>query len=84
MRLANVRPDDILRCDVRGDRFWALVTGEPDPKAGGPITSLIPTRPIPALRVKASQVIGHWRRSAKTPPPGARPAEASAPSVGGG
>lgn len=71
MRLATVRPDDIIRCDVRGDRFYALVTGEPG-KAGVPIASLIAGRPIPARRVKASQVIGHWRRSAKTPPPSSR------------
>jgi hypothetical protein len=61
MSLAVIRAADIVCCDVRGDRFYALVKGE---AAAGklPISSLT-GRPIPALRVTARQVIGHWRRS---------------------
>jgi hypothetical protein len=61
MTLAGVRRGDIVYCDVRGDRFYARVRDE---VAEGrlPIESLT-GRPIPALRVSARQVCGHWRRS---------------------
>jgi hypothetical protein len=61
MSLAGVRQGDIVLCDVRGDRFFARVRGA---VAEGrlPIESLT-GRPIPALRVSARQVCGHWRRS---------------------
>ncbi len=61
MSLAGVRAGDVLCCDVRGDRFYALAKAA---AAEGkvPIASLT-GRPIPALRVSARQVIGHWRKS---------------------
>jgi len=61
MSLAGVRASDVLCCDVRGDRFYALARAA---AAEGkvPIASLT-GRPIPALRVSARQVIGHWRKS---------------------
>lgn len=61
MSLAGVRAGDIVYCDVRADRFYAVVKC---PAAAGkvPIESLT-ARSIPALRVTARQVIGHWRRS---------------------
>jgi hypothetical protein len=61
MSLAGVREGDIVFCDVRGDRFYARVKGEVD-EGRLPIESLT-GRPIPALRVRARQVCGHWRRS---------------------
>ena len=61
MSLAGVRAGDILCCDVRGDRFYALVKGEA--AAGKVEISSLTGRPIPALRVTARQIIGHWRRS---------------------
>ncbi|MGA8746707.1 MAG: hypothetical protein WB507_12735 [Solirubrobacterales bacterium] len=61
LNLAGIREGDILCCDVRGDRFYALVRGRAS-EGRVPISSLI-SRPIPALRVTARQVIGHWRRS---------------------
>ncbi len=61
MSLAGIREGDIVYCDVRGDRFYALAKdGAIQGKV--PIFSLT-GRPIPALRVSARQVIGHWRRS---------------------
>ncbi len=61
MNLGGVREGDVLCCDVRGDRFYALAKAA---AAEGkvPIASLT-GRPIPALRVGARQVIGHWRKS---------------------
>ena len=61
MSLAGIREGDIVCCDVRGDRFYAIAGGK---AAEGrlPVSSLT-GRPIPALRVTARQVVGHWRRS---------------------
>jgi hypothetical protein len=61
LNLAGIREGDILCCNVRGDRFYAVVR-EQAAEGRVPISSLT-FRPIPALRVTARQVIGHWRRS---------------------
>ena len=59
MTIGSVKENDLVRCDVRGDRFWARVVSEAvDGKL--PIEALN-GRPIPALRVTARQVVGHWR-----------------------
>lgn len=59
MTSKSIHEGDIVRCDVRGDRFWARATGEvADGKL--PIEALN-GRPIPALRVTARQIVGHWR-----------------------
>lgn len=62
MRLTGVKVGDIVLCDVRGDRFYASVRdraeGGSRPLEIGALTS----RPIPALKVSARQVVGHWRR----------------------
>jgi hypothetical protein len=64
MNLASVCPEDIVLCDVRGDRFYALVR-EHDRQAGrAPLTiASLTGRPIPAYHVTARQVVGHWRKS---------------------
>jgi hypothetical protein len=61
MSLAGIRGGDVLRCDVRGDRFYALAKAQAV-EGKVPIESLT-GRPIPALRVTARQVVGHWRKS---------------------
>lgn len=61
MNLAGIRGGDIVCCDVRGDRFYAVVKGRAA-ESRLPVSSLT-GRPIPALRVTARQVVGHWRRS---------------------
>jgi hypothetical protein len=61
MSLAGIREGDIVFCDVRGDRFYAAARGRAY-EGKVPIVSLT-GRPIPALRVTARQVIGHWRKS---------------------
>jgi hypothetical protein len=61
MNLGGVREGDVVCCDVRGDRFYALARGGPT-EGKLPISSLT-GRPIPALRVTARQIVGHWRKS---------------------
>lgn len=59
MTIGGVRVEDLVRRDVRGDRFWAKVIGEAD---GGKLTiESLTGRPIPAMHVSARQVVGHWR-----------------------
>jgi hypothetical protein len=63
----GIRAGDIVRCDVRGGRFWARVSApmrEID-KLGKRIT-LEPLDPasrqnLPSQWVTSRQVIGHWR-----------------------
>jgi len=70
VNLTPIKKDDIVLADVRGDRFYAIVTG---PAAQDnvlrkrllPIDSLM-RRPIPARRLSAVQVVGHWRKSAQS------------------
>jgi hypothetical protein len=63
MNVTSVREGDIVECDVRGRRFFALVTGPPS----GSGQRTLPVRPItPSISfrvVSAAQVIGHYRRS---------------------
>jgi hypothetical protein len=65
MNITGVRDGDIVECDVRGRRFFALVTGDPQGASRGQRT--LPIRPITAGTsyrvVNAPQVIGHYRRS---------------------
>lgn len=56
---AKVRVGDVAFCDVRGDRFWAKVIERLD--GGGLRITSLTGRPIPALTVKSSQVVGYWR-----------------------
>jgi hypothetical protein len=61
MTIGSVREGDMVRCDVRGDRFWAIVLGDVGDDKKIPIGPLN-GRPIPSFRVGARQVVGHWRK----------------------
>lgn len=64
MNLARVCPEDIVLCDVRGDRFYAVVREHDRRRAAAPLRiESLTGRPIPALHVKARQVVAHWRKS---------------------
>jgi hypothetical protein len=71
MNTTGFSPKDIICCDVRGDLFYAFVAGRDTPKTtSDPMALRYPIRieamgrrPIPRLRVKASEVVGHWRKS---------------------
>jgi hypothetical protein len=58
MNITPIRPGDLVRCDVRGQKFVAEVVG----KEGGELALEPVNRPfIPAYKVKARQVVNHWR-----------------------
>lgn len=63
MTLSGIRPGDVVRCDVRGVTFHAIV--EVEPVDGG--LSVRPIeRGVSYRRVTARQVVAHWRRSARS------------------
>lgn len=62
MNISPIRPGDLVRCDVRGERFVAEVTQKED--------GLLTLEPVgrsflPAYRVKSRQVVEHWRRAGR-------------------
>lgn len=64
MVLTGVKADDIVRCDVRGYRFFALVTAHHKDEHRGPglkVRSLNPSKTVFASFVTSRQVIGVWR-----------------------
>lgn len=60
MTVGSIRKGDIVHCDVRGQRFFAVAVGD----AGDGVVSIRPVaeRSISVRSVRARQVIGHWRR----------------------
>lgn len=64
MVLGSVKPDDIVLCDVRGDRFYArAVVINAD---GALQIESLTGRPIPAMWVGSRQVVGHWMKSKRS------------------
>lgn len=61
MTLAGIREGDIVRCDIRGDRFLAFV-GNLDSDRMLEVHPLANGRG-PLRLVSARQVIDHWRKS---------------------
>jgi hypothetical protein len=68
MKVASIKARDVVLADVRGDRFYGLVT---EPVAMNEIlkrrvltVSSLTGRPIPTRFLSANQVIAHWRRAA--------------------
>ena len=67
MQTQGIKTGDVIRCNVRGDKFYALVRS---PVSYNPamnkrcleVTSLT-GRPIPSKFITPRQVIGHWRKS---------------------
>lgn len=70
MNLGPIKTEDIVFADVRGDRFYATVTEEAqqDQVLRRRLLAVesLTGRPIPARRLSAKQVIGHWRKSAQS------------------
>lgn len=75
MNTSGIRADDIVYCDVRGDRFMALVD-QPMHRDEGLKKRGLTLRPItPGARLRyhfvtSRQVVGHWRKAAGTAVPG--------------
>lgn len=66
--LTTVKVDDIVRCNVRGQRFFALVSkashrNAATKKVGLDIRPLVPGKPLLTTFVTAYQVEGIWRRA---------------------
>jgi hypothetical protein len=68
VKVASIRARDVVLADVRGDRFYGLVT---EPVAMNEVlkrrvltVSSLTGRPIPTRFLSANQVIAHWRRAA--------------------
>lgn len=71
MTLAGVKKGDIVECEIGPAKFWALVTSDGSirdefrKKQGLVLRPL--SRNVTYTFATATQVVGHWRRSAKTP-----------------
>lgn len=64
MVLTGIKADDIVRCDVRGYKFFALVTEQCKEEHRGPGLRVRPLNPAKRLItefVTSRQVIGIWR-----------------------
>lgn len=66
MTLNGIKVDDIVRCDVRGWKFNAIVTKDAHRDEtrgrGLKVRSISEKVRIPTEFVTARQVIGHWRK----------------------
>jgi hypothetical protein len=58
MTIGRIKENDVVHCDVRGQRFWALAVED---GARGTLTVEPLRASKPRTVVKARQVIGHWR-----------------------
>lgn len=71
MTLAGVKKGDIVECEVHATHFFALVASDgaiEDKFRKQRGLTLRPLTPrITYTFATAKQVVGHWRRSAKTP-----------------
>lgn len=70
MNISTIRPGDIVYCDVRGDRFYALIEEtdmyRPGMKNTGLSISSLTRRPLPTSFVNSRQVLAHYRKSPKS------------------
>lgn len=59
MRTQGIKAGDIVRCDVRGQLFYASVLGNDDGTLSlSPLTGTF----LPTYNVKARQVVGHYSK----------------------
>lgn len=63
MNISTVRAGDLVRCDVRGDQFFAEVT---ERESGELKLAPVGRTFLPAYRVKSRQVIAHYRKSKRS------------------
>lgn len=61
MRLASVKEDDIVRVDIRGRRFYALVVAKQDRRLSiQPLDNRISYH-----AASSREVIDHWRKASR-------------------
>lgn len=66
MNISDIKPNDIIRCDVRGERFYAIVEKpvKLDKELNRRVMLVSSLRgSIPARLISARQVVSHWRKS---------------------
>lgn len=70
MNIADCKPNDIVRCDVRGVRFYAIVekaaTYDKELKRRIVRVNSICGKSIPTHLVGARQIVSHWRKSSQS------------------
>lgn len=59
MTTGGIKREDIVQVDIKGDRFYAFVTG-PGPKRTIAVRAVC--RPAIRRNVTARQIIGHYRK----------------------
>lgn len=68
MKTAGIRPDDIVRCDVRGQHFYARVVEKHSALGGSfranktEVEPLLDTNRIPTSYVTSRQIIEHYSK----------------------
>lgn len=60
MNITNVKPGDVVECDVRGIRFFATV----EETNKGEVHVKPHSRQINHFHIKATQVVGHYKKLA--------------------
>lgn len=65
MNTSSIKPRDLIRLDVRGQRFIAEVTGRDAETGELLIVPILPS--VTYRRARPRQVIEHWRRSKQSP-----------------
>jgi hypothetical protein len=66
VNVQSVHSGDIVECNIKGRRFFALATSDPQasPMGGFKTMTIRPITPSVSYRIVGStQVIGHYRRS---------------------
>jgi hypothetical protein len=62
MTTASIKIGDIVQCDVKGRRFFAIVAGGRSEGGGLVVDAITPN--ISYRSVKAREIIGHYRKAA--------------------
>lgn len=70
MNSANIKQGDIVKCNVRGDEFFATVAQPVGYNAGLEKRCLevesLTQRPIPTRFITPRQITDHWRKSRRS------------------
>lgn len=62
MNVRRIRASDIVRCDVRGQQFFARVVEKPAPREKVQVEPLLPTMHTPTQFVTSRQIIEHYSK----------------------
>jgi hypothetical protein len=59
MRTQGIKPGDIVHCDVRGQKFYAVIKEKTDDGFG---LDKLTSQFLPAYVVKPRQIVGHYSK----------------------